>query len=477
MSRREVNASLDRAAALYQNGEILGALNEWEHALAMDPQCAPALLAIKALQDNYDLIEEKLLPAGKPLQLADLHYRTYSSPATTLELPGQGDEFGQQPTAELPGIDSLAAMTATTEPGLPLQATAPGLPLHATEPDLSLQATEPGVSLHDYHSRGGLPGIQEFQEPHDDQERTAERPGLGALLDIRGAQQPSSFQYDETLAHGQWGDALSLGAAGNQAPVQEDSFSTRATEELDGFAALPSPDQTLSKQTLSDQTLSDRPRMPGLSPATHVPASPDDHSHSIDLGDFRNVDSDRLTGVRRTLGYDERPGEIAPEELESHTALPTLDRIERIVRDTIESRAPKSETGSERTRRRVKGLIENAKLAHASNNIVQAVIALELAFAEDPDSAVSHKLLNLHRGSIVRIYREYLGRMDVAPGTGVALSQLKYEHIDARAAFLLSRVDGTLTLEELVDVAGMPELEALRYLSSLILRGILILPR
>ena len=45
--------------------------------------------------------------------------------------------------------------------------------------------------------------------------------------------------------------------------------------------------------------------------------------------------------------------------------------------------------------------------------------------------------------------------------------------ISPRAAFLLSRVDGTLSLDEILDVSGMPRLEAYRYLCQLFLRGIL----
>jgi hypothetical protein len=38
---------------------------------------------------------------------------------------------------------------------------------------------------------------------------------------------------------------------------------------------------------------------------------------------------------------------------------------------------------------------------------------------------------------------------------------------------LLSRIDGTLTIDELLDVSGMPRLEAYRHLCQLYLRGIL----
>ena len=54
-----------------------------------------------------------------------------------------------------------------------------------------------------------------------------------------------------------------------------------------------------------------------------------------------------------------------------------------------------------------------------------------------------------------------------------SLQELQSAPINPRAAFLLSRIDGTLTIDELLDVSGMPRLEAYRHLCQLYLRGIL----
>jgi hypothetical protein len=43
--------------------------------------------------------------------------------------------------------------------------------------------------------------------------------------------------------------------------------------------------------------------------------------------------------------------------------------------------------------------------------------------------------------------------------------------IDHRAGFLLSLVDGSSTLEAILDVCGMPRLDALRILHELVQRG------
>jgi hypothetical protein len=43
--------------------------------------------------------------------------------------------------------------------------------------------------------------------------------------------------------------------------------------------------------------------------------------------------------------------------------------------------------------------------------------------------------------------------------------------LDHRAGFLLSRVDGLSTVEEVLDICGMPRLEALKTLVDLLDRG------
>ena len=63
--------------------------------------------------------------------------------------------------------------------------------------------------------------------------------------------------------------------------------------------------------------------------------------------------------------------------------------------------------------------------------------------------------------------------MDRQPQLAKPLHELQNAPISPRAAFLLSRIDGTLTVDELLDVSGMPRMEAYRHLCQLILRGIL----
>ena len=74
---------------------------------------------------------------------------------------------------------------------------------------------------------------------------------------------------------------------------------------------------------------------------------------------------------------------------------------------------------------------------------------------------------------MMTVFQAFLGDLERTPVLARPLHELAGAPISPRAAFLLSRVDGLLSLDEILDVSGMPRLEAYRYLCQLFLRGIL----
>jgi hypothetical protein len=150
--------------------------------------------------------------------------------------------------------------------------------------------------------------------------------------------------------------------------------------------------------------------------------------------------------------------------------------VQVIARDLLlelDRSAPGAETRDERVRRRIGGLLDRAAASSAQSHHSTAVIAVDLALAEDPDSAVAQKLIHRHREEILAVYQQFVGNLHARPALAIAMHELAAEELDSRSAFLLSRIDGNLSFEEILDVAGMTRLEAFRYLARLLLRGIL----
>jgi hypothetical protein len=151
----------------------------------------------------------------------------------------------------------------------------------------------------------------------------------------------------------------------------------------------------------------------------------------------------------------------------------SVDALAASLRLEIDRNAPEGESDSDRTRRRVGALIKRAESEIHLGNHEIAITSLDLALDEDPDSAAAQKVIHRHRDLILQIYQTYLSDMSAIPMLAMPMHELPREQLDNRAAFLLSRIDGSLTFEEILDIAGMSQMEAYRYLCSMLVKGIL----
>ncbi len=150
-----------------------------------------------------------------------------------------------------------------------------------------------------------------------------------------------------------------------------------------------------------------------------------------------------------------------------------IDARSAQILDEIDEGAPDREAPEDRTRRRVTLLFEKALAWSQGGELDKAVAAIDLALSEDPNSALGQKLIHRHRDQMLAVFQNFLGDLDRQPILARPLHELANAPISPRAAFLLSRIDGMVTLDELLDVSGMPRMEAYRYLCQLFLRGIL----
>jgi hypothetical protein len=96
--------------------------------------------------------------------------------------------------------------------------------------------------------------------------------------------------------------------------------------------------------------------------------------------------------------------------------------------------------------------------------------ALEIAeaiLAEDPGNPRASRCANECKAKLIQMYTARIGPLDRVPMVMVAREQLRWLSIDHRAGFLLSHVDGVSSLEMILDVSGMPLLDALKILTEL----------
>jgi len=92
----------------------------------------------------------------------------------------------------------------------------------------------------------------------------------------------------------------------------------------------------------------------------------------------------------------------------------------------------------------------------------------ELILAEDPGNLEAAECGENCRTVLEGMYVARLTPLGRAPIVLVPPTQMRWLSMDHRAGFILSLIDGTSTVETILDMSGMPKLDALRILHELV---------
>ena len=104
---------------------------------------------------------------------------------------------------------------------------------------------------------------------------------------------------------------------------------------------------------------------------------------------------------------------------------------------------------------------------------VAALTMADLILAAQPHNPIALEFQANSRATLEDVYALQLGPMDRVPVVVRQSERAGRQATDGRVAVLLSLMDGCTTLQAIVDVCGMPRLEALRLLHDLNHRGII----
>lgn len=104
----------------------------------------------------------------------------------------------------------------------------------------------------------------------------------------------------------------------------------------------------------------------------------------------------------------------------------------------------------------------------ALGDFTGALRAAELLLGQQPDDAEAAQVARTSRERLVHFHLARLGGLNAVLDLKVAGAEVRWLGLDHRAGFLLSMVDGTTIVEEIVDMSGMPKHEALRLLAELL---------
>lgn len=154
----------------------------------------------------------------------------------------------------------------------------------------------------------------------------------------------------------------------------------------------------------------------------------------------------------------------------SSSARPTLQLALSEPAPSFESRLTAPPTAR---RADLAQLRHQMKDCYATGNFSGALEVSEALLRVDPGDLEAQRFVTSCRDVLTQMLLSRIGSTDQYVRVALGAEELRWLNLDHRAGFFLSLVDGTLTIDELLDVSGMAKLESLRILSTLLEQRVL----
>jgi tetratricopeptide (TPR) repeat protein len=451
----KADALVEEGLLLYSQGKLDAAVEKWSDALKLVPDHQRAREYQKYVDDNRAALEESF-------QVTESYYSSDSSAgvsgsATTEPLdnaPGEpanlGDEFGApdpsnrrfgmtpvriveggagerhddfQPQEKTPVREEIPAPVRVLSPKGAARS-----PSNPTGPSLSWEKPEPESPM-----LGPLP--EEFEIP------------LELDLGNEGATptRPVSSDYLELSALG----------TSRATPIPKrmptpTPFPRRQLTPIPHRSPTPMPMQQVTPVPRRQVTpVPKRPRTPTSPRRQPTPTKPWSSSPASERRDSGIVEFRR-----------EAAGQLTPPKTAASFA-PAMTGPE------LESIPAKASSASPEV------LIARAMQLQKEGSLDEAVRIYQRVADENPDNLDAKRLLQRNRLLLLESFHKRLEKVGQVPVVQVPQHEIVWQKLDHRAGFLLSRIDGLLSLDDLLDVSGMDELETCRILCDLLDQGVI----
>jgi hypothetical protein len=127
-----------------------------------------------------------------------------------------------------------------------------------------------------------------------------------------------------------------------------------------------------------------------------------------------------------------------------------------------------SSAGPEITERTIDDPLAEMRERFSLGDYTGALEMSELILAEEPGNLEAAECGENCRSVLEQMYAARLGPLERVPLVVVPRTQMRWLSMDHRAGFILSLIDGSSSVELILDVCGMPKLDALRILQELV---------
>lgn len=97
---------------------------------------------------------------------------------------------------------------------------------------------------------------------------------------------------------------------------------------------------------------------------------------------------------------------------------------------------------------------------------------VEKVLEQDPNHKDARDYLTRNESTLIRMYQSKIGALSGVPRIIMPPEDIMWMNLEHQAGFLLSLVDGGTPYEDILTIAGMPRLQALRYMAELVRSGV-----
>ena len=127
-----------------------------------------------------------------------------------------------------------------------------------------------------------------------------------------------------------------------------------------------------------------------------------------------------------------------------------------------------SSPAPEITERTIEDPVAEMRERFSLGDYTGALEMAELILAEEPGNLEAAECGESCRTVLEGMFAAKLGPLDRVPMVVVPRTQMRWLSMDHRAGFILSLIDGSSSVDMILDVCGMPKLDALRILHELV---------
>jgi hypothetical protein len=110
---------------------------------------------------------------------------------------------------------------------------------------------------------------------------------------------------------------------------------------------------------------------------------------------------------------------------------------------------------------------------YAVGDFSGALAAAEAVLAQRPDDEMARRYAEDCTRVLLKMCEARIGPFNQRPTLAMGHEQVRWLALDHREGFLLSLIDGASSVDDLLDISGMPRLEALRIFAALIDKAVI----